>query len=499
MNRLFITLSVILLPLSLLADEAKTQPTFAEMAAQLETWQKQHPAKMRLETPGKSVEGRPVFAAVLTDESAPADEKEHVLLTTTHSGIEKGATVAALEIMKWLLSDDDLARAVLRHQVVILMPACNPDGFVKPAFTNVHGHDAYMDWNTNGPMSPQQMPEAAAMQAVMDRWQPEVFSDIHGNDFSFPGYIHFEGHVSNPSLRSYEPEVERLMDEAALAAGFPTHRGESDEQRLYIGPLPGLRAEKLARKKPRYFAGTYCYDHFHSLTLATENAWPQSALARQQRLLQIGNEVWPGEKHAGYPVRSIATHGHSIVAYGNTAAERRASRVELWNKQAQIVQGFTNPQFEGFICHAVATTPAAAAKWLGDGTLKGLRTAIENNPRIDAAAVLAELKNHPDGKGQWGDEAKLSLIKPATSKTTPTAIEHGLAIRLRIPYAKSTLQTVRINGHEWSQDRFETWVARGYRYLQINLPPDQLKTDDVFIITCRYDPGEKREVGRLSP
>ena len=152
--------------------------------------QRDHAQRMRIEIPGTSVQGRPVLACVLTDDSTAAEAKEHVLITTTHSGIEKGATVAALEIMRWLLGEDVLAREVLRKQVIIVMPVCNPDGYVKPAFTNDHGRDAYMDWNASGPINPAEMPEAVAIQKIMDQWQPEIFSDIHGNDFSFPGYIH---------------------------------------------------------------------------------------------------------------------------------------------------------------------------------------------------------------------------------------------------------------------------------------------------------------------
>jgi hypothetical protein len=483
------------LGLSLHAQEYKAPPTFAEVQAQLETWQHEHPSKLKLEVPGKSVQGRPVFACVLTDSSVPPDDKEHVLITTTHSGIEKGATVAALEIIKWLLGSDAAASEVLRRQTVIIMPVCNPDGYVKPSFTNDHGHDDYMDWNAAGPQHPAQMPEAVAMQKIMDQGQPEVFSDIHGNDMSFPGYIHFEGHVNNPSLRSYEPEIERLMDEAALAAGYPTHRGEADEQRLFTGAVPGITPDKQARKKPRIFAGTYCYLKYHTLTIATENAWPHSALARHQRLLRIGNEVWPGEQHPGYPTRTILTHSHQIVAHGKTAAERRASRIELWNKQSLITHGFSNPQIKGFTMHVVATTPAAAEKWLADPTLKGFQKTLQSHPGVNHAEILHHLADHPDGPGQWGTEAKLALVKPAGKADPATRIEHGLAIRLRIPFAKSTLEEVRLNGEII---KAATWTARGYRYVEVAISPEHMKKQDFWIVTCRYDSGEKRAAGDIT-
>jgi hypothetical protein len=358
--------------LSLRASVAANASSFEQVEQQLGQWERLHPKLLRIEVAGKSVQGRPVFAAIVTDSETADENKEHVLLAALHSGVEKGATTSALYLMNWLLSGDAQAREILRRQVIVVMPVVNPDGYVKPAFVNDHGFDAYLNWTADGPEQPAKMPEAMAVQAMLDRYQPEVFCDVHGNDCSFPGYLHFEGHVNNPWLRSYEPEIERLMDEAALKEGFPTHRGEPDEQRLPAGNVTGLSADKLSRKRPRAFAGTYCYNRYHSIVVATENAWERSFFLRHRRLLEIGNEVWPGEFYPGYPTRTILTWSHLVAVYGQTAAQRRRSRVELWNKQGQIIQGFSKPQRAGFILFVCATTRAAAEKWLGDGTLKSL-------------------------------------------------------------------------------------------------------------------------------
>ena len=41
-------------------------------------------------------------------------------------------------------------------------------------------------------------------------------------------------------------------------------------------------------------------------------------------------------------------------------------------------------------------------------------------------------------------------------------------------------------------DGSTTWVARGCLFVQINVPPSRLRTDDLFLVTCQYDPGETR-------
>ncbi|MDP6495301.1 MAG: hypothetical protein QGI09_07775, partial [Dehalococcoidia bacterium] len=66
---------------------------------------------------------------------------------------------------------------------------------------------------------------------------------------------------------------------------------------------------------------------------------------------------------------------------------------------------------------------------------------------------------------------------------------------LRIFYQKAQVTDLRLNGHpvpSSETDGYLTWVARGTTYVQINISPARLKSDDLFIVTCEYEPGEKR-------
>ncbi len=75
-------------------------------------------------------------------------------------------------------------------------------------------------------------------------------------------------------------------------------------------------------------------------------------------------------------------------------------------------------------------------------------------------------------------------------------LENGLSIRLRIPYSKCLVSDLRLNGYPLppsESDGFVEWVARGYKYVQINVPPEKAKAQDLFVVTCEYDPQEKRE------
>ena len=198
---------------------------------------------------------------------------------------------------------------------------------------------------------------------------------------------------------------------------------------------------------------------------------------RHRRLLEIGNEVWPGEYYAGYPTRVIAgTEFHRVVAYGSTAAARRRSRVELWNKLEQIRIGFANPQTEGLVV-CVVTTSSAAAQRLGDARLKDLTESVAGFPGVDVEAVRRVLAQHPDGSGQWGPQAHIYMEGgggPPAANGPHTPIENGLAVRLRVPYPQAQLKDLRLNGHtllDSDTDGYAQWSGEGFTHLQVNIPP----------------------------
>jgi hypothetical protein len=226
-------------------------------------------------------------------------------------------------------------------------------------------------------------------------------------------------------------------------------------------------------------------------------------------LLQIGNETWPGEHAPGYPTRVVMSNTHAMLtAYGATAEARRKSRVELWNKLAQLTLGLLDPVVEGRAMCVCAVSPAAAREWLAGPTLKAVVAGLADHPRMNAAAIAEFAAGWP--AGQNAPEAQLALQSGAIDQGTsplgrpgasaaPAAagpIENGLCLRLRLPYGKARILDLRLNGHpvpSSATDGFVEWSARACRYIQINLPPQRLRSDDLFVVTCRYDPCEKRE------
>ena len=85
-------------------------PPYEKVESQLQNWHQKHAAVMKLDVVAKTAQGRAVYAARLTDPAVDDTDKEHVLVTTLHSGIERSGTTAVLRIMQWLLSQDRLAQ-----------------------------------------------------------------------------------------------------------------------------------------------------------------------------------------------------------------------------------------------------------------------------------------------------------------------------------------------------------------------------------------------------
>src|SRR5689334_4087779 len=168
------------------ADEtdtaAKLWPPFEEIETRLKNWVTGRPGLLKLEVHGKTAQGRALYSVHLNDPIAPESDKEHVLITAQHSGIERSGTTTILLLLEWLLSGEPMAREILKRQHIIAMPVVNPDGYMAGSHANSLGLDPYTAWDLAGPKEAAKSPEAVAVQMIMDRHQPEVHADVHGID-----------------------------------------------------------------------------------------------------------------------------------------------------------------------------------------------------------------------------------------------------------------------------------------------------------------------------
>jgi murein tripeptide amidase MpaA len=145
----FITIVSLFISVRISAVRAETPklqrwPSLENIQTILQDLADRHPEKVQVSEAGKSIDGRSIPLVVITDPTVGNENKEHILFTTLHSGIERSATTSAIYLIKWLLSDDPIARESLKKQVIVCMPVVNPDGYLAGTFTNKKGKDPYL-------------------------------------------------------------------------------------------------------------------------------------------------------------------------------------------------------------------------------------------------------------------------------------------------------------------------------------------------------------------
>ena len=477
--------------------------TLEEYAETLRYWSEKHAPIMKLETRGKSKEGLPIFLAKVTDPSVPDDDKQILLVTGMHSGAERSGAAAVLYTMEWFLSDAPDAAETRRKQIVLLMPIVNPWGFfTTESNANSQGIDPYSGqrgkaWDIEKltVREPEKAPEIMAYKSVVDEFRPDVHVDLHGVSLWWNGQLTVESAgtaYSNFSLRPWDWRITEAMIAGARKAGFGIDRGEADSQRMFWGPDMTPLAERLWLGRPFFYTATYAYAMYHTLPITAEVNWNESALARLKALLAIGNGTWEGEGVPGYPVNVMKSIvGQWVVAAGRNAAERRRSRIELWQRQGGFTLGILYPQTDCRASLAVAATAKGAA--LLDPNPDKFLANLEARPDFNASALRAFVKAGPEKKLYFEKAEKLPQDRP---------IENGLALRLRIPYPNLVLCDLRLNGHLLAESAtygFQRWYGDGFTHIQINVPPEKARKADLLIMTCAFAPDVPRRSGWQPP
>lgn len=486
-----------------------------EYRATLAYWAEKHPGLVTLQTPAETPEKMPIALLRITDGAVPDEDKQVCLVTSLHTGPERSGGTTVLHLAQWLLGDTPEAAEIRRRQIVLLMPIGNPYAFfVTDRWGNSQGVDPYTaaqgklwDLRSLQLTEPDKSPELAALLAVVDRYQPEVHADVHGIGLQeyaadrlgdrrlYQGQTMFESSgsaYSNFALRPWDWRVIEALAAAAREAGYGSDRFEADAQRSLGGP--GLEAigDRLWSGRAMFYPAHYAYAKYHTMMLTMEIGWEESGVARLRGLLRLGNQVWEGEPVAGYPVDRVkALCGHFVVASGRTAAARRRSRVELWQRQAAFGQAMLYPQTDCRDSYVVAFT--ARGKQLLDP---------------DKTRFLANLKDQPGFRHdaleaffRMGPEDKL-YVEAGGPAEAAAPLQHGLALRLRIPYRKPEIIDLRLNGQRLDPDTdggYHSWYADGYTQVQIELTPPRMRDLDLAVVTCAYRPDVSRTTGWQPP
>jgi hypothetical protein len=329
-----------------------------------------------------------------------------------------------------------------------------------------------------------------ALKRLMDEYQPDVHVDVHGFNFVEQKMWESTGISWASGLsRSYLHRVPQRMDEAAEAAGFLITKGEQSAGQIRVtSPVPGADHHYYIRNC-RYNLCVYPYHQFHTMAFTMESGFEESTIVRIRRLLEIGNEVWRGERYAGYPTNQVGCWtSMAIASWGTTAGQRRASRVELWRKIGQLTFGCAHPEPRGSIMAFCATTPEAARQYVAPGKVDTLVEKLKDDPQFDAGALADFVERMPAGNMLPG-----YLGSASGGEAQP--IRNGLVLRLLIPYRDARVTEIRLDGHAIQQSGADGYSLRTDpgTILEVAIPPDKVKP--LHIATCFYDSPTKRRAG----
>ena len=206
MNRLPLAAALLALSLPLFAQDAPSTVAersgfvrtgrYEEVVALCDAFAARYPRAVRCETFGTTPEGRPMkvlvvsTAGAFTPEAAAARGLPVTLMQGgIHAGEIDGKDAGFLALRELL--DGRLAKGVLAKQVFLFVPVFNVDG-----------HERFKAWNRPNQRGPEEMgwrvtaqnlnlnrdymkadaPEMRAMLALIGRWDPLVYVDLHVTD-----------------------------------------------------------------------------------------------------------------------------------------------------------------------------------------------------------------------------------------------------------------------------------------------------------------------------
>ncbi len=482
-------------------------PTPQEINTGLQKWAQERPEQLRIEEIGKSITGFPILLCRFTDNRVPDEDKQRVLLTASHTA-EKSAVQHMLFFARWLLSGDPEANRILESQTILMIPLISPDQY----YARVPERDAYGGWNWwTGVSDPEKRPEAVAYQKAIDTWLPEVHLDLHGFDDNAKGLgfacsINYRGAAGGYG-RSFLSEIPRLMDKAAEDIGILAVYGDEGDGTITVSaPVPGADEHYYSRKGV-IVAWVYTYHKSHALSMILESGYAEHYMASVRALLREGHKTGRWERYPGYAVNQIASElSIAVSAWGDTAAKRRKSRVELWAKKANVNPGVIQPETRGFVCGLVVTDPDLRKRLMinAEGKVDGHPNAmrffanLEKEPmasQYEIDVIRRSLDHVKESCAPENFKVFLADYHRVNKPTDDPLIHSGMNIRVFIPYKHPKITSVLLDGRPCPQGETDGYVVyhKPGTVVEFSIPPG--KTKPLHFVTVAYEPNEERLYG----
>lgn len=315
---------------------------------------------------GKSTENWDIPAVFITNRDLPDENKQIAIVTLARHGQELGARVVGPAILNFLASNE--ATEIRNTQLVIVVPVCNPDGFIRNEF--------------HSSMTSLTKTERIVLGKLFNNYSPDMLIDFHSLG-RVEGAKNDRGDMeviipANTTRWAMDEQIHQYvaqkMREAAEDVGWPYEIHTLEDLAAYyfggteIGNMPWTYLQEkvyllhMQDSHDNYdipeesaYTNYTCapaYSKWHTLVFGMEtNHWAlsdpgdigSSGMVPCAALLKMGSTRMSWEKDKGYPTNIL--HGDfriSIRSLGKNASERRLSRARIWNER----NNFSLPQRE---------------------------------------------------------------------------------------------------------------------------------------------------------
>lgn len=391
----------------------------------------------------------PVISFLLTDFSVDSSEKQNVLFTAMHSGIEYSGTNTLINLIERLLDGSDSSLNFLRNYRIMVVPIVNPYSYEKGGLENQHrtefSSDPYSDpWSVDGVADPSLNVEAYAIQTLIDELQPELFIDCHGVFFKGQHMIENTGVSVHGMSRPHNELFPLMINKAARELGYHCEYLELRQKSLPV--IPGLAGRKYQTCSQKINACVYAYHNYHTLAMVMEIGFEESGIARLICALELGLIRWEGEANPGYPVNRVFGEGlEGLHPFSSKMKSRRKERVRLWNYIDKYSYGVLFPQIPGRETYAI----------------------------ICCKTDIPVYENAPEG-------SYLSY-NPGISPRLP---DIPFSISFKLPFSSASVVSVEINGEKIPDNRWNMSHFDGFHMVFVGFPSG-IETDT--FITVTYD------------
>lgn len=210
---------------------AHTPPYTLSNFKRLSTDLSHHPYAT-IETIGHSVEGRDIPLVTIAENDAA--HKRVIWLMFRQHAWESGSSWTGEGLMRFVCSDDPIARQIRSKTVIKVLPLCDPDGvFHGGVRFNHYGFDLNRNWDVKDPV---RMPEITAERKAIVDWvksgrEIDFFLTLHNDEYN--------EYLDGPPDQRWESLMNRVCNSWSSGTTFAPTQGPSLDAATTTAGKPG--------------------------------------------------------------------------------------------------------------------------------------------------------------------------------------------------------------------------------------------------------------------